>query len=374
VACLSAVLVGSASAHAPHDVAELVAVSPDFANDRAVFGNFVLTDHPLFGRSFDGGRHFQLLGQPFLKRVVTGISISPDHATDGTLIVATAGGGAWISTDRGLTFSLIASLPAMDVRDVAWSPRYAVDRTLLAATSQGCYRSDDGGASWSPANNGLPAGVLAVVEFADDGSATPPAFTGLNDLYRSLDLGLTWTKTYTPPLPIQTLAVSPDYGTDTTLAIGFGRFGGGLLASGDAGDSFQDVSAGLTDPRVHNIALAPGGAAYCTTQDTGCFRAATLGGTWVPKSAGFEPISSQGLVHFPGLALSPDFASDTTLFVSSFEGFYRSDDAAESWSQSDVYNQRLSRRIAFSPAYATDRTLVLGNYGGGPVVACVACP
>ena len=47
-------LASGASAHSPHDVSNVVVVSPDYVNDRTVFGAFLLTDHNLLALDDEG--------------------------------------------------------------------------------------------------------------------------------------------------------------------------------------------------------------------------------------------------------------------------------------------------------------------------------
>jgi photosystem II stability/assembly factor-like uncharacterized protein len=74
------------------------------------------------------------------------------------------------------------------------------------------------------------------------------------------------------------------------------------------------------------------------------------------------------------VSVSPQFALDKKVFVAAFEGLFHSANAGDQWEQSDVYNQHLNRRIAFSPGWATDHRLVLGNYGGGPLFSDLTQP
>ncbi len=83
------------------------------------------------------------------------------HPTDLRLAYATFGGyvadNIWRTRDAGLTWtSLGRTLPAAPVRSLAIHPRRQ-DR-LYAGTEVGVFASEDGGATWSPTNEG-PANV-----------------------------------------------------------------------------------------------------------------------------------------------------------------------------------------------------------------------
>ena len=83
------------------------------------------------------------------------------HPTDLRLAYATFGGyeadNIWRTRDGGLTWAPIGrSLPAAPVRSLAIHPRR--NDLLYAGTEVGVFASEDGGATWSPTNEG-PANV-----------------------------------------------------------------------------------------------------------------------------------------------------------------------------------------------------------------------
>jgi photosystem II stability/assembly factor-like uncharacterized protein len=110
-------------------------------------------------------------------------------------------------------------------------------------------------------------------------------------LYQSLDGGFTW-QDLSAGLPagtvwVRALALSPDFERDGTL---FAGLDGGVIQSTDGGRSWRPVNAGL------------------------------------PLKADGTPASVLSL------ALSPDYATDGTLFVGLVDyGVYRSVDGGESW-------------------------------------------
>jgi photosystem II stability/assembly factor-like uncharacterized protein len=79
---------------------------------------------------------------------------------------------------------------------VAAKPSGGSDPPVVAGTSQGLFRSDDRGTSWSPLN-GLPAGDFNLVLFnpanADQIYAGSDADQGNGGVFRSLDRGASWS-------------------------------------------------------------------------------------------------------------------------------------------------------------------------------------
>ena len=372
-------LVATARAHDPHDVVRRLAVSPAFPQDGTVVAVVLLDDHWLFARTRDAGRSWQVYGLPLIADDVTWLAFSPTYAHDHTIFASTANGGVWRSKDGGTTFQRTSDgLTDLRVARVAASPAFAADRLAIAVTHSGVFRSLDGGERWAPANDGLTDPALNAVAFGpappsddpgrpSDGRA-PTVFVAGKVLQRSDDGGASWTPLHTFESPVASLAVSPAFREDATLAVAFGRYGGGVQVSRDGGGRWSPMLEGLTDDAVNDVAIAPGGTLFAASQTVGCFRAEKAGAPWVALEEGLEPIASQqSSSHFLVVAASPGFEKDRTVFMASFEGCYVSRDAGEHWDQGNLFSERLSMRAAFSPDWARDRRLVLGNFGGGPM-------
>jgi hypothetical protein len=121
-----------------------------------------------------------------------------DGANSGTLasgyLFSSTGGGAWEVLQSGLPAgALVSSITAGQIDNAV--PK----RTLIVATSQGIFRSGDGGATWT-AGTGVPQALtLTVAQFGplDPNLAYAGADAGGStggDLYRSTDGGLTYHK------------------------------------------------------------------------------------------------------------------------------------------------------------------------------------
>jgi hypothetical protein len=121
-----------------------------------------------------------------------------DGAISGTLstgyLFSSSGGGAWEVLQSGLPSGAVVSSITSGQIDAA-----VPKRPLIVATSQGVFRSGDGGATWT-AGSGVPAALtLTVAQFgpldptlayagADSGGSTG------GDFFRSTDGGLTFHK------------------------------------------------------------------------------------------------------------------------------------------------------------------------------------
>jgi hypothetical protein len=121
-----------------------------------------------------------------------------DGAISGTLatgyLFSSSAGGAWEVLQSGLPSGVVASSITAGQIDAA-----VPKRPLIVATSQGIFRSGDGGATWT-AGTGVPAALTMTV--AHFGPLDPNlAYAGGDaggssggDLYRSIDGGLTYHK------------------------------------------------------------------------------------------------------------------------------------------------------------------------------------
>ena len=161
------------------------------------------------------------------------------------------GGGGYKESGRALTYWTLSCL-AVDPEN---------PKTIFAGTDHsGLFYSHDGGASWLRANPGIPHLNLFSL-FALPGSllvGTRPAA-----VYRGFPGGdweeLEGVRTGSaggvfppnPELSPRVRALAEDPGLPSRLYAGIEV--GGLLASDDGGESWQEANNGLTDPDVHQI-------------------------------------------------------------------------------------------------------------------------
>lgn len=150
------------------------------------------------------------------------VSASPVSANGGVYLAAA--GYVYRSADRGTTWAAAAGLAGTDVRRFRFSPQFATDRTVFAATiSHGIARSTDGGASWTSTSYGLPGDqitdVLPSPTYSID--ATVFAATAGDGVYQSVNGGASWTS----------LALQPPHLVVTALA----WWGASLVAGTEKG-------------------------------------------------------------------------------------------------------------------------------------------
>ncbi len=351
--------------HAPHDVVDVLGISPEFETDGTVFGAFVLTYHRVFGRSVDGGRSWDVLGPTMARLEITSFAFSPDFARDGLAFAGTRRGGVWRTSDKGLTWTPTGD-PELIVNAVAVSPDFAHDGLVVVATESGCLRSVDGGTRWSSADSGLSDERIKVVAF---GRSADVLYAGGERVHFSDDGGRDWEarglpgKPGTGGVPLRALALDP--ADDDHLAVAFGAAGGGVSASTDGGKSFRAATFGLSDPVVNALAWADDGTLFAATSDAGCFRTASLSMPWTLHRQGLSPPNRQDDDHYRSVVTSPAFSRDGTVIVGAFEGVFVSHDRGLTWDQRETYRLRVHRLLELSPDFAADGTIFVGSYGGG---------
>jgi photosystem II stability/assembly factor-like uncharacterized protein len=173
-------------------------------------------------RSRDAGSSWQpLAGRPAFP-AAAGLDIeaiwhlAPDGTNTEGLYAGVQPAGLFASSDGGDSWRWIASLDGHPTR-FAWQPargglalhsiqvhNSAPERVFVAVSAGGCYRTEDGGASWRPINNGVRADFLpdplpeagqcvhsVRLHPGDVGRLYQQSHCGT---YRSDDGGNTWTE------------------------------------------------------------------------------------------------------------------------------------------------------------------------------------
>ncbi|TEU13337.1 MAG: hypothetical protein E3J21_18765 [Anaerolineales bacterium] len=339
-----AAVVGKEGTVQPYEVdVNALAISPDYAQDRTIYAGSAAAGVFL---STDGGLHWQEAGFPARGSDpdLFHLALSPDYPQDRTLFAtagwrlyrSTDGGGSWQAMGRGLP-------AAFPISALAVSPDYGRDRTIYAGGNYLVPRifvSPDGGESWQASGQGLPessSGIDAIAlspGYAMDHTAY--AWVKNRGLYRSTDASGSWEQAFEEEeWSVQSLVLSPRFPTDGMLFVGalFGQ----LHQSFDGGFTWQDLSAGLPSGTVwvRALVLSPDSENDSTLfagLDEGVIKSTDGGRTWRPVNAGLPLKDDSKPPSVLSLAISPDYASDGTLFVGLVDyGVYRSVDGGENW-------------------------------------------
>jgi photosystem II stability/assembly factor-like uncharacterized protein len=376
-------LAGPAQAHNPHDPVFAFALSPDFARDRTLFvSTHVHWRYTDILMSSDEGATWSKLPAGLDNLTdLTSIAVSPQYASDGTLIATTVSDGVFRYTPRGpgagAWTRLNAGLPDLLVADsrLAAAPTGGT-AAFAVMTGGGLYASEWGpGETPTPWHPLLPreARVSALAlspDFRQDTTLAAADSTGR--LLISTDGGSDWTDLGQPAgAALRAIALAPDYATGGEIFATADR--PGIWIGRGLGQSFEAVLEGLPAEPLNALAVSPDyrndGTLFCTTLDRAIYKSTDRGATWHYQDTGaVDTDQAPDGNEMKGLALSPGYATDGKVFLAAFDGLFRSADRGLSWREIDTRHDELTG-LAISPEHATDGTLVASTYAGRGVYA-----
>jgi photosystem II stability/assembly factor-like uncharacterized protein len=333
--------------------ADALALSPNFANDGIALTGEVnwirLIDYGrgLF-KSSDWGQTWRSvspsLGDPptLGGEAVHGYAFSPAFATDRMVFAATSH-GLYKSTDGGDTWQWLedaASIPPLDITQVVLAPDYPTSGHLLAANQYGCLAlSQDYGQTWVKCV--MPASVFDY-QYSPGFASDNTIFVSGSNVYRTTDRGLHWTQILTDTVG---LILSPQFGVDHTAF----TVGVGVSKTIDTGTTWTSI---LSAP-VKSLAVSPQfnvDQTLFASGDTGSnvvYRSLNGGATWLSGTIGL-PTTTIG-----SIALSPAFASDRIAYAIGNKGLYRSTTGGVDWSAVPDFNQQSITSLIYAPDWPT---------------------
>jgi len=391
-----------------------------FPNNRHVL---VGDDNGTLSQSTDGGLIWHKILELPNCGAINSIESSRNPLLRNTFFIGTGKCGIFRTADGGKSFQAAnIGIKDLNIQAIAISPTFKVDATVFASTwSQAIFVSTNGGLAWSKFDNGLTidnqggessphfSGIAVSADFKTDKTIFLAGFDGL---FRSVNGGMQWHEMDTLPTTlIQSIAISPDYGQDATIALTTYR--NGIYMSADDGGAWNGIADNITD-RNNDIAFSPSyyldGTIFATmggSQHTQIGKSADRGKTWtgqpinngwptiiavspafihdqtlfvVTRSAhlnrstdggrSFTSIYDEGInpdcaYCVSSLAISPNFSDDRTLLLATKRGVFMSNDSGGTWSikgRKTTFGQQV--KLAFSPNYAADHTLFIGGTAG----------
>lgn len=294
----------------------------------------------------------------------------------GNTIFASAG-YAFRSTDNGLHWDTIASLPAASYV-TAFTSR--ANDMFAASYGAGVYHSIDSGINWKPVYDGLTNSVVRCLRFLDTSLFAGTVYGGV---FRSSDLGKHWAEANVGLVPtdvnalamdgqnlfvgteLQTMYRSTDEGLNWThynignsrFTRAFAKIGSyfyaasndyGVFRSTDDGLTWEAFNSGLTDLQILSI-TTDGVDLYAGSSAKGVFRLAQNASTWTELNSGFP----QGV-----RSLSVD---NSGIWAGTGGGIFYSKDTGMTWSLMDtgLTNNYINVLIK------TNNHLYAGTSGGG---------
>jgi len=210
-------------------------------------------------KSVDGGTTWTQWSKGLDELLVTAIVVDPRSSM--TLYAGTNGGGVFKSVDGARSWKL-ASGPNFRARGSYGNPSrsanslgspivlaLAIDpaRTgvLYAGTTEGLFKTSDGGGTWSDVSHGLKSTFILALALAQGAAAEAPSI-----IYAGTAIG--------------------------------------VVKTADEGASWSPVSAGMTNAFVTSLAIDPASPSHLYAgTDAGIFVSKDAGGNWDPLTLGW---------------------------------------------------------------------------------------
>jgi photosystem II stability/assembly factor-like uncharacterized protein len=266
-------------------------------------------------------------------------------ATEAGIVVSLDGGTSW-------------QIRPIESPQPALSMVFSGQALLVGLHRDGVTRSDDLGASWHTANDGLGARLDTELVFSPEFARDRTLFvTSLEDgLHVSTDGGVTWDDNagVLADLSVHGLAVSDAYGTDRTIYLATSA---GIRVSRDGGRSWDRT----TGPSGSARAVASGPGVVVAAVDGGRLVESVDGGnTWHTLAA---PLDDAETIT---LGVSPTYARDRTMFAatigSSETVVWRTTDGGQRWHRwlVDAASGVARVTLAVAPTYTVEGAIFVG--------------
>jgi photosystem II stability/assembly factor-like uncharacterized protein len=233
------------------------------------------SDHLLLGtgsalfRSRNGGRDWTLE----TPSVVLGSVFAVAFTRDGRRALLSTGLGIFRGEVDNSWRQLEAPRGALPARAIACSGE--ADRVYLAGWT-GLYRSDDLGTSWSSAADGLPDDTATTVLVAHGSPETLYAVVQ-GQVWASADGARSWSRRGLGLLPANVDALTLD---SRLAARQWAAVGDMLFRSDDGGTSWRRVGRPLPEPNTKVNGITATDEAIVVGTDRGLFRSADSGHSW----------------------------------------------------------------------------------------------
>lgn len=291
----------------------------------------------------------------------TGRILDLQILNDGNLLIAAASGGLWKVTGSGAS-PLSDGLQDLAVSTLAANPGdnnniFIGTGELYVRGGSGMYVTNNGGASWSSVSDisPTPAGIIKVRFMPGHSDEVHAATT--DGYYRSADGGATWTKTLTGIITDFTFT---DSNTDGWVFAGiYGQ--NKIYWSSLWGALWNEIALPLTN--VGRVALSyQSGTLYMAIARSdnynllGVYKSTDFGSTWTDISPPENYMGNQG--WYDNIISAP---SPNTIFVGGVD-LWKSTDDGNTWSKLSGQNIHADQH-AFT-RNPSNSDIFIGNDGG----------
>ena len=294
-------------------------------------------------RTTDGGSSWNQIADTLNNVYVNSIAINPNTGdifvgTNGNyLYTAGPAGGSWIIRDAS------SGLTSAYINDIIHN-----GSNVFAGTSNGVFRSNDNGVTWTAVNTGLSGGV-STLAFTSSGDIL--AGTYFAGIFISSDNGNSWSplNNNLPPFRITALFATP-----TNYFSSLGYFG--VFRSPAVGNNWELKNTGLRNSNINSLDVNANGDLFAASSGDYVWRSADNGNSWEKIDNGLVTNSFNRIL----VTSNGDLFAAATLSTGT-ESIYRSVDNGNSWS---VASNGITSRIMYSLEQNPNGDLYAGGMQG----------
>ncbi|HEX6902154.1 MAG TPA: hypothetical protein VF789_20730 [Thermoanaerobaculia bacterium] len=322
-------------------------------------------------KSTDGGLHWTLSGQGLPESLVTSLVVDPAVPSR---LYAVSDARLWRSTDAGASWhpAPTKGLPRqLGVNQVVAARRPS--GLVYIASSQGVWKSWNGGRTWQSANGNLSVysrKVYGLVVSPTDSRTLYASIEGSYRgvvLYRSTDGGGSWKATAYPPtskyIASQTLVLEVSPRSPLLVFAMFfnviGRDQESLYRSTDGGGHWTAV--GLTGTSFWSLTVAPSALRYVYAACGG----SKSSGVMASEDGGLTWGWRGGIAALDAVAFAPDPGGQGVLWLSTGEKLFRSATGGIRWQRQQPLLNGQVMDVAVPPLAPLSAYVLFYSYGSG---------
>jgi photosystem II stability/assembly factor-like uncharacterized protein len=262
---------------------------------------------------------------------------------------------AWVNEVKCLTLAGVQGRRTdSGISDVVFSPAYAKDRTIFAATEHELIKTSNSGKTWSRVDIKRPFTLRVRRKLSHYMRKI-----GISSDIRLMVVG------FFPLIPGWStyVALSPGYENDGTLL--FGTQGVGQCLSTDWGKSCSvifDTALKLTTSMVISPSFSDDRTLFVGVRGEGIYRTEDGGGTFTKSDNGVKTLGSIKL------AISPEYYRDHMLLAGTSGGLFITTDGGKKWrplKENGLPENGAVLHVVISPNFNKDRTVILAIQGRG---------
>ncbi len=279
----------------------------------------------------------------------------------GRVFKSTDGGANWTPANNGLSNWTSPEDPGFDPNTFTDIKAVTIDpirpSTIYAAGRGGVYKSTDAAENWHLVSKGLmhASGPLVI-----DPISPNILYVVENGLFKSTDSGATWKSIHFGPTNMNPDVTALLFNPITPAILYALTRRGRVFKSIDSGSQWSEIKNGLPERAVWSIAIDTSRpTTLYAGSDRGLYGTADAGATWRPLDNGLNALARYIIVTT--LAVAP--TAPATIYAGFFRsGLFKSTDSGASWISVGLFNMDIEV-LAIDPV--APRTLYAGNRYGG---------